>query len=489
MAKKKAGAGGSGAAKNKSKPPKGKLPTFLNNAPSPSHSRESSPPPAQPVEESENTQPEIAGNKPPEVTENKPTETTDTKPIDSTKDLNTKSIDSTKKSNAKPIESFENTPPQVISTPAPNITETKPPKITENKPPKLTSPTPPKPANPSKPTPALQALSQKWDQKSQELTTAINLLITTPNREQKDAIKNQLEILAKEFIAIREGLTEAEESNHVGDIIPIRVSMIQRLKEARKVLEEFFAKDREGGKGVEVEGKCVVEVEMATAVEEKIAIEAEKIVLGEEKSAVEKVEDVVEKEATGLMKNIAAFDEKEAAVKKETARLERERAALEAEKAAVTEEKIAVETEQIAIKEEKIAVEAEKVTIGKETANPQKKEDTRTKNTSTLEKESADTKNQALDLNEETEHEGPITGHFRISDFLAVPAAGHFLYACHFALLPTFLALSDGKPLWMRMCIWMIWALPNFFWDFTKFIRILTGAVAYFLLCFYYIYG
>ncbi|KAK6338379.1 hypothetical protein TWF730_002442 [Orbilia blumenaviensis] len=75
---------------------------------------------------------------------------------------------------------------------------------------------------------------------------------------------------------------------------------------------------------------------------------------------------------------------------------------------------------------------------------------------------------------------------FRISDFLATPGPAHFLYACHFALLPTFLSLSDGKPFWLRMCIWMLWALPNFLWDFTATIRVLTAAVVYFLICFYH---
>ncbi|KAK6510120.1 hypothetical protein TWF481_004833 [Arthrobotrys musiformis] len=93
------------------------------------------------------------------------------------------------------------------------------------------------------------------------------------------------------------------------------------------------------------------------------------------------------------------------------------------------------------------------------------------------------------DTTSEIQHEETTAEQFQLAIFLTLPVANHFFYACHFALLPTFLALSDGKPLWVRMCIWTLWALPNFFWDFTRFIRILTAIVVYTLLWLYYLYG
>ncbi|KAF3319651.1 hypothetical protein TWF173_000264 [Orbilia oligospora] len=505
MAKKSKAA--NNAAKNKQKPAKGKPPVLSTEA-QPSISRGSSPPPLL-VEESK--------DKSSDVTENKSAEVIEDKPSGDTEDKQTKTTD------IKPNESVKDTPLQNIPTPSSKITETKTSKVTEL--------IPPKPLGQTKPScPTLESLSQKWDQKSQELKTAVDLLLTASTYGQKEASRKQLTTLAKEFITLREELAEAEESNNVGDIIPIRVSMIESLKDARKVLEDFFSKEEVEVKEVEVkevevkevevkevevkevevkevevEEKRVVEIEMASTAEEKTAMETEKTVLKEENIAVEKVEDAVLMcdEKVGAKEEAATFDEKEAAAEKGLLNFETEEVTSEAEKIAAVEEKTPVEAERIATEEEKnaietpiiapeeekVTIEQEKIRIDKESVIPQKQEDELTKKGAASEKESADTKEGAVALDKDTKHEGPITGQFRIADFLVVPVAAHFCYACHFALLPTFLALSDGKPLWLRMCIWMLWALPNFFWDFTKSIRILTMAVVYFLLCFYFIYG
>ncbi|KAF3252683.1 hypothetical protein TWF192_004484 [Orbilia oligospora] len=488
MAKK--GKAANNAAKNKQKPAKGKTPD-LSTETQPSNSREPSPPPPLLVEESKDKSSDVTENKSAEIIEDKPSGVTENKSAEIIEDKPSGVTEN--KEDIKRNESIKDTAPQNIPTQSSKITETKPSKVTELAPQKPLGQT-----NPSYPT--LQSISQKWDQKSQELKTAVDLLLTASTHSQKEASRKQLATLAKEFITLREELTEAEESNNVGDIIPIRVSMIESLKNARKVLDDFFAKDEVEVKEVEaeekcvveVEEKCVVEIEMASIAEEMDAVETEKTVSKEGNIAVEKVQD-----------GIGNYDEKEAAVEKGLLDFEREGVTSEAEKITAVEERIPVEVERIAIeeeknaseaarvapKEEKVQIEQEKNTIEKELVIPQKQKVELTKESAASEKESADTKEGAVTLDKDTKHEGPTTGQFRVADLLVVPATAHFFYACHFALLPTFLAVSDGKPLWLRMCIWMLWALPNFFWDFTKSIRILTGAVVYFLLCFYFIYG
>ncbi|KAF3164538.1 hypothetical protein TWF788_001139 [Orbilia oligospora] len=397
MAKK--GKAANNAAKNKQKPAKGKTPD-LSTETQPSNSREPSPPPPLLVEESKDKSSDVTENKSAEIIEDKPSGVTENK------------------EDIKRNESIKDTAPQNIPTQSSKITETKPSKVTELAPQKPLGQT-----NPSYPT--LQSISQKWDQKSQELKTAVDLLLTASTHSQKEASRKQLATLAKEFITLREELTEAEESNNVGDIIPIRVSMIESLKNARKVLDDFFAKDEVEVKEVEaeekcvveVEEKCVVEIEMASIAEEMDAIETEKTVSKEGNIAVEKVQD-----------GIGNYDEKEAAVEKGLLDFEREGVTSEAEKITAVEERIPVEVERIAIeeeknaseaarvapKEEKVQIEQEKNTIEKELVIPQKQKVELTKESAASEKESADTKEGAVTLDKDTKHEGPTTGQFRV---------------------------------------------------------------------------
>ncbi|RVD81320.1 uncharacterized protein DFL_009187 [Arthrobotrys flagrans] len=306
----------------------------------------------------------------------------------------------------KPVEGVEDAAVEGTED-KPEVTELKttPSNVVENKPPKTLAPT-------------LLTLSQKWSQKSQDLKTSVNLLITAITASQKATSVKKLETLAKELIVLREELTEAEGSNDLRDIIPIRISMIESLKEVKEVLDGFFARDggKEDGteeeKAVIVKGKTKIEEEKADTEKDAADIENEKAEIGKKIAVIEKKENDIEKEPAG--------------VEGKTTDTKKENAAREKKEATSEEEEAALEKKETGFKKEEAALEEQIAAIDKEPANLLKEEDARNKEGTVLDNEKTDIEKEKAPSGKGPSHEVPITAQFRLPDFLAVPAATHF---------------------------------------------------------------
>ncbi|KAK6351855.1 hypothetical protein TWF718_005000 [Orbilia javanica] len=461
--------GKSGGGKNKAAQPSKTKPAFI------------------PAASKEHQQPEPSVKATPqEEHETKPSEELEAKPSEGgDNDATSEFVED------KPLEVTENTPPEAPKAPLSTVIK------------KPTSP----PASPT-----LESLAQKWDQKSKELADAVKLRINASTDEQRDAGQRQLSVLSGELINLREELAEAEKWNDVKDIIPIRLSMIESLNQFKKVLRDVFAKDREED-GVSEGGKDGIGAKGLAAEKEKGAEEEQKLATDEEYTAANETEV-----GTTNVQNISA-ERNGTIIEQETAFMETEKpTALEKQNtktkddATIEKEATPAATKMTEIKQletegdkkadgtygdntlienemmEKEVVdpkkEDQKAITDKGPANPPKRENASIKDAISL--ENAGIKEWGMAFGKDAWQNG-IIGGFRIADYMVIPKTTHFYYACHFALLPAFLALSDGKPFLFRMFIWMLWALPNFFWDFSKSIRIFTGAMVYILLCYYYI--
>ncbi|KAK6517405.1 hypothetical protein TWF281_004062 [Arthrobotrys megalospora] len=358
---------------------------------------------------------------------------------------------------AKPKKKGKEKKPEVEGPVAP-IAPPSPPQLPSRPP----SPPPQQPQPTIQPTiPELMHKLEGFKTKIQAVTADFH---NSSTREQMSSSIDELGQVVLGIASMRNEIPEADGKCTDEDLLTLRMAMIDSVVDARKLMVTVLATIQEDTGMVE-EQHAAIDEEKASAVKKEIALH--KIgqlgdAVKQKKAAIQELTDAIKRKKEAIAKEQAAIDQERAAIKEERAAVEAGKATCEKERADAQQRMAAIRARIAAIQEEKIAIHKE---MEVREGEPPELEGT------------GNTQGPG----------GPTIGQLRITEFLTLPGPIHFLYACHFALLPTFLTWSDGKPLWLRMCIWMLWALPNFLWGFSSLsIKIFTVAVIYILLWFYH---